>query len=118
LEFRCETINHKVMWIPCFDLHEQHIFDTPNILSDIKINNTIEEETFEYYIKDIKQVSNISMNYDSNISTNFKIAPASTDIVLDDAFLIACINYDILSDINIPAIMISIITKESWIKSK
>jgi hypothetical protein len=105
------------MWIPSFNLNEQHTFDTPNVLSEVKISNIVDEEAHEYFIKDIKQVTNISMNYDTNIASNFKISPGSTDIVLDDSFLIACINYDILSDINIPAVMISIITKDSWIKS-
>jgi hypothetical protein len=117
LEFRCETINQKVLWIPCFNNKEQHTFERPSILSEVKISNVIDEKTYNYGINNINQVFNIAMNYDPNIESNFKINPSKADIVLHDSFLIAAINYDILNDIKIPAVMISIINKDCWTKS-
>jgi hypothetical protein len=105
-----------VLWIPCFNNKEQHKFDTPNVLSDVKISAVVDEDTIKYGIKCISQVTNIEMNYDKKYDSNIKIQPSKSDIVLDDNFLVAAINYDILSDIKIPAVVLSIIGKDSWIK--
>ena len=89
--------------------------ENPTIFSDISVKK--DDET--YYIHKIKQSCEMTFFYDidfnNNFNTYFKIEPLQSDIVVKNDFLIAIINYDLLTEYNIPAVFLSIINKDKWI---
>ncbi len=117
MELRCETIDHKVLWIPCFEINNRFDKSEPNLLSDIKIK----KDDIDYGVNYIKQTCEMKFFYDTdfnnNFNTYFKVEPLQSDIVFTDDFLLAVVNYDLVSEYNIPAVFLSVVTKDKWIQN-
>lgn len=79
-------------------------------------NDNVDSE--EYKISSLEEVLDCRFKYDNEYQKTFKIHPDDRDIVIDDTFLIAIINLDVCSDLNIPTVFLSLVTRDSWIKSE
>ncbi len=116
LELRCETIDHKVLWIPCFEIKNQIEKQDPNLLSQFRLS----KHDTTYAVKNIKQTCEMTFFYDTdfnnNFNTYFKVEPLQSDIVFTDDFLLAVVNYDLIAEYNIPAVFLSVIDRDKWIK--
>jgi hypothetical protein len=117
LELRCETIDHKVLWIPCFEIKSDVEKHNPNLLHEVKLS----KDDTTYAVKHIKQSCEMTFYYDTdfnnNFNTYFKVEPLQADIVFTDDFLLAVVNYDLITEYNIPAVFLTVITKDKWIHS-
>lgn len=74
-----------------------------------------DEENFR--IGNLEEYIKISFNHDPMFENSFKVTPESNDFIIKDDFLLAIINLDILTDLNIPTTFLQIISKKYWINS-
>ncbi len=115
MELRCETIDHKVLWIPCFEMKSSIDKQNPNLFSGVKLSK--DDTTFA--VDNIKQTCEMKFFYDTdfnnNFNTYFKVEPLQSDIVFTEDLLLAVVNYDLITEYNIPAVFLTLITKDKWI---
>ncbi len=101
----------------------------PKFLSDIKIikkddsdiNESYEEdekEKIELTVNKFFQSFNIEIGYDPFYNKNLKYEKSQNDIFIENDFIFALINFEVLTDLNIPSISLNKIEKINWIKEK
>jgi hypothetical protein len=108
-----EMASNRVLWIPCFSIKEQKEFSEPKLMSDVIIKSKENEEE-QFKIKYISEMVNLEMSSDKN--NLYHISPFKNDIIIKESFLFAIINLDILADLSIPSIYLTIVEKENWVK--
>jgi hypothetical protein len=112
--------------------------EKPKFLSDTKLIKINDDDNNDYYDSedwDEKEVAkqnielsvnkffqsfNIEIGYDPLFIKNFKLdfEKSNDDIIIKKDFIFALINFEVLSDLNIPSISFNVITDNYWIREK
>ena len=105
---------NRTIFLPSFKHKGQSSFKKPNLMSDVIIKKEDHPEMF-YKISYIDEMINLEMNTGSSMP-GLNIQPIKSDIIIQDSFLLAIINLDILSEVNIPSIYLTVVEKEQFTK--
>ncbi len=114
-----EKLMRKI-YLPSFKISNSTIVNKPSFLKGTKLIN----ENGKFQVESFNQIENFSLGIEINKNnlTNSQIEleniDENKDIVIKNDFLIALINPDLLSDLQLPTLSAFIIKKDSWEKSE
>lgn len=77
----------------------------------------IKKENVQFKLSLLDEFKNFELKHDSNYKNGFNLKPEKEEILIKENFLMAIINFDVLSELNIPSIFIAKIEKSNWIKN-
>lgn len=107
-------LKNKIL-IPAFNLNTKSSYDFPNVFPQL----SIEKDLKNYDISKFLEYSNITMDYDLeyeySVHKNFD---ENTFYKIENNFIFGILNYDILSELNIPTSFITYISKDNWYEKK
>ena len=107
-------LKNKIL-IPAFNLNTKSSYDFPNVFPKL----SIEKDLKNYDISKFLEYSNITMDYDLeyeySVHKNFD---ENTFYKIENNFIFGILNYDILSELNIPTSFITYISKDNWYEKK
>ena len=104
--------SNKNIWIPCFQSKSYSSFHHPHLMHDVLIKN---QDEICCKISHLDEIININSNPDIDYNQSFLIFPNNDEIVIKKDFLMAFINLDVLSELNIPAVFVAVIEQNQWI---
>lgn len=102
------------------------VIENPKFLADVKLikrsQNSYNDEDIqdedemnkELSINKFYQSFDIQVGFDNSYNKNFQFAPKDHDIVIQNDFIFALINLEVLSELNIPSVSFNIISKDNW----
>jgi len=123
-----QTYGKKNICLPSFTYEMKLNLENPKFLSDTKLikrddNNYYDDcddedkiQNTELTVNKFFQSFNIQIGYDPFYNKNFKFEISEKDIFIEKDFIFALINFEVLTDLNIPSISLNVITKNNWVK--
>ena len=95
--------------------------ENPKFLANAKIlktpfdeNDGDDKEITELLVNKFFQSFNIKIGFDPNFNNDFDNGICENDIIIEKDFIFALINFEVLTDLNIPSISLNVITKNNW----
>jgi hypothetical protein len=73
--------------------------------------------TTQHKVHKFFQSFSIKIGHDITYNRNFVLNPSENEIVIKKDFVLALINLEVLSDLNIPSISFNIISRNNWKKA-
>jgi len=105
-----EETKNKIL-IPAFKINYKQQYICPNVMPSL----AIEKEMESYEISRFFEYTDISMDYDLDYeSAVYKAIDPQEAYCIKNGFIFGILNYDILSELNIPTSFITYVHKESW----
>lgn len=102
----------EVIYLPSFNI--TRCDKALNPFEEIKILNLKDEET---NVAKVSQQSHLNFNHSPDHLV-FEHNPNSQDVVIKKDFVVALINYEILSELHIPVISTFVVRKENFIQKQ
>ena len=107
-----ENNSNKIIYIPSFNIESKLFSKEINCFKDIQINKNGEN----YKLDAIEENIKIEYKSDPNREYGFTININEKENIIKDNFIISIVNYDILSNLSLPSIILYYITKDNWNK--
>lgn len=97
--------------------------------NDVNISNSYQEDNdeeensnnprkIELSVNKFFQSFNMSIGHDPFYNKSLKFESSEEDIFIEKDFIFALINFEVLTDLNIPSISVNVISRDNWIKEK
>ena len=96
--------------LPSFNINRVNLYNNPKLMKDLEI----EMDDTSYAICKLFQNSEMHFGFESS-ENDFKYNPSEEDIVIEKDFILAIINLEILTDLNLPFISVSVINRKDFI---
>lgn len=103
---------NKIIYIPSFNIESKLFSKEINCFKDIQINKNGEN----YKLDAIEENIKIEYQSDPNREYGFTINTNEKENIIKDNFIISIVDYNILSNLSLPSIILYYITKDNWNK--